>query len=470
MSPPTDEASTGPGAAPDASAGGRRAVVIGGGVAGLAAAYELLRGGWRVSLYEAGSQFGGQVRTFEIGGGRIEAFYHHLFRSDRDIVEVIGDLGLEDALEWVPSSVGLAAAGKIYPFSGPVDLLRFTRVSLWTRFRLGLAALWLRRQTDWRRYEGQRARDWILRAVGEQGYDAVWGPLLRAKFGAHADEVSMVWFWGKIYLRFASRGGGPLATESLGYLRGSFGRLVDALVDDARARGATLEVDAPVERIAVEDGRVLGVVRRGELELVDLVLATTPSSIFRALLPELAELAPDYDALLDRVRYQWATVLVLALDRPLSDIYWLTVTDDDCPFVAAVEQTNFRSPAEYGGRHVVYLSNYVDPGDPIVESDAEAVLDAYEPYLRRINPHFDRAWIRDLWLFTDRAGQPIVDYRYHESIPPHRTPIDGLWLANTTQIYPEDRGQNYSIRMGRRVARQAMEEVGAPPGGPPDGR
>ena len=428
-----------------------------------------MRAGWEVSLHEAGGQFGGQVRTFEIGGGRIEAFYHHLFRSDHDIVEVIDELGLGDELDWLPSSVGLAAGGRLYPFSGPLDLLRFTRVSLWTRIPArsrGAVAPQAARLAPLR--GAARAR-LIVRAVGRQGYDAVWGPLLRAKFGDHADEVSMVWFWGKIYLRFASRGGGPLATERLGYLRGSFGRLVDALVQDARARGATLRVNSPVERIAVTDGRVAGVVAGGELEPADLVLATTPSPIFRALLPELPELGADYDALLGRVRYQWATVLVLALDRPLSDIYWLTVTDEDCPFVAAVEQTNFRPPEEYGGRHVVYLSNYVDPGDPIVRSDAEAVLDAYEPYLRRINPGFDRSWIRDLWLFADRAGQPIVDYRYHESIPPHRTPVRGLWLANTTQIYPEDRGQNYSIRMGRRVAREALEEEARRSPAPPAG-
>ena len=441
----------------------KRAIVIGGGMTGLAAAYELVRQDYKVNLYEASDRFGGQVRTFEIGGGRIEAFYHHLFRSDHAIVELIEELGLSDNLDWVPSKVGLATGGRIYPFVGAVDLLRFDRVSLLTRLRLGLAALWLRRQKDWHRYEGQRARDWIVRAVGQQGYDAVWGPLLRAKFGAHADEISMVWFWGKIYLRFASRNRGPFAKESLGYISGSFGRLVDALVDDARARGATLALDAAIERIVVENGRVVGIARDGEIERADLVLATTPSSIFRKLLPELPTLAPEYDALLKRVRYQWATVLVLALDQPLSQTYWLTMTDEDCPFVAAVEQTNFRSASEYGGYHVIYLSNYVDPGDPIVEADADEVLDNYEPYLRRINPNFNRSWVHNSWLFKDRAGQPIVDYRYHKSIPPHRTPIEGLWLANTTQIYPEDRGQNYSIRMGRQVARMAIDPTTAAP-------
>src|SRR5690606_21599413 len=143
---------------------------------------------------------------------------------------------------------------------------------------------------------------------------------------------------------------------------------------------------------------------------------------------------------------------------PLSDIYWLTMTDDDCPFVVAVEQTNFTPAADYGGKHVVYFSNYVDPHDPVVDLDVEQVLERYEPWIRRINPDFDRSWILDQWLWKDRAGQPVVDVQYHERLVPHRTPVRGLYLANTTQIYPEDRGQNYSIRMGRRVARLAAAD------------
>ena len=154
-------------------------------------------------------------------------------------------------------------------------------------------------------------------------------------------------------------------------------------------------------------------------------------------------------------------MLAITLDRPLSSIYWLTMTDPDCPFVVAVEQTNFMPPSEYGGEHLLYLSNYVDPGDPTTEQTADEVFDRYEPYLKRINPAFDRSWVSEKWLFTDRAGQPVVHARYHETIPPHRTPISGLYLANTTQIYPEDRGQNYSIRMGQRVARLLEADLAA---------
>ena len=438
-------------------------IVIGGGVGGLAAAWELVRAGHRVRLYEAAPGWGGQVRTFEVGGGRIECFYHHLFRSDEVMVELIEELGLGADLEWVESTVGLQIGERRYPLVTPWDLLRLSAVSPLTRIRLGLAALWLRRFTDWHRYEGRSAADWIRSRVGREGYERVWGPLLRAKFGEHSEEISLAWFWGKVHLRFSSRDGGPFARERLGYLRGSFGRYVDALVEAIRARGGVLENGRAVRRVVVEHGRAIGVEVEHDggvrLEHADAVIATVPSGLFRQLVPELDTVdGGTYAGLLERVEYRWATVLILALDRPLSDVYWLTMADADCPFVAAVEQTNFRSPAEYGGLHVIYFSNYCDPGDPVVEADAAATLERYLPYIRRINPEFDDSWIEGLWLFRDRAGQPIVHTRYHETVPPHRTPIDGLYLANTTQIYPEDRGQNYSIRLGQRVARLAIAD------------
>ena len=440
-----------------------KVIVVGGGMAGLGAALELLCRGHEVSLFEASPEFGGQVRTFEVGGGRLEIFYHHLFQSDDEAIRVINEVGLGDELSWIDSNVGLHGGGKNYPFVGALDLLRFDRVSLISRMRLGLTALWLRRVHDYQRYERTRAAEWIRSKVGREGYERVWGPLLRAKFSEHAEDVSMVWFWGKIYLRFASRpkGGLPfigslLAKEQLGYLKGSFGRLVDGLVETCRARGGQLEAGAPVERVLIEDGRAVGVqLADGRGLRADAVLATTPSGLFQRIVPDLETMGAEgarYHEMLGAVQYQWATVLVLALDRQLSSTYWLTMTDDDAPFVVAVEQTNFIPAETYGGNHILYLSDYMSPGDPMVEMSADELLDLYEPWIKRINPDFDRSWVRERWLYRDRAGQPVVRVGYHQIIPPHRTPVPGLYLANTTQIYPEDRGQNYSLRMGRRVA------------------
>ena len=258
--------------------------------------------------------------------------------------------------------------------------------------------------------------------------------------------------------------GSLLDKEQLGYLKGSFGRLVDALVAACRAKGGTLTAGAPVDEVIVEDGVAVGVrLTDGREERADAVLATTPSGLFRKVVPSLesaGDAGVQYARMLDAVQYQWATVVVMTLDRPLSDIYWLTMTDDDAPFVVAVEQTNFLPPSTYGGKHIVYLSDYMSPDDPMAQMSVEELLDLYEPWLRRINPAFERSWIQDQWVYRDRAGQPVVRVGYHEIIPPHRSPIANLYLANTTQIYPEDRGQNYSLRMGRRVAQLIEGDLG----------
>jgi protoporphyrinogen oxidase len=158
------------------------------------------------------------------------------------------------------------------------------------------------------------------------------------------------------------------------------------------------------------------------------------------------------------VKYQWATCLILALDRPLTPYYWLSI-GDDLPFVACIEHTNFLPPERYGGNHIVYLSNYVSPGHPVLEMDADQALESYLSGIKALNPQFDPSWVRDKWLFKDPGGQPVITTHYSESIPEMRTGIDGLYLSNTTQVYPEDRGQNYSLILGEKVA-ALMDEDG----------
>ena len=152
-------------------------------------------------------------------------------------------------------------------------------------------------------------------------------------------------------------------------------------------------------------------------------------------------------------------LVILVLDRPLSHVYWLNVADRSVPFVGVIEQTNFLSPDTYDGKHVVYLSNYLSRDDPMYGMTHEALLKEYVPHLRKINPGFEEEWIVESYHHRVDAAQPIVGVNYSDRIPEHRTPIDGLYLANTTQVYPEDRGTNYSVRMGRRVARLMMDDM-----------
>jgi protoporphyrinogen oxidase len=427
--------------------------IIGGGVAGLMAAYRLLQKGYRIHLFEAGPQLGGLVRTFEIGGEPIECFYHHLFSTDTAAVRLIEEMGLGDRLTWRPSKVGIFYGDRIYPFVTPLDLLRFRPVSVIDRVRLGLMGLYLRRQRDGSRFEGVTARDWVRRFAGRRNLEVVWGPLLRGKFGDLDDQLVMTWLWNKIHLRFASRGAGVSQREVLGYLLGSFGAWIDALIDRIRDLGGTLEAGRPVQRIVSEGGRA-GIALDGERTLLfDAVVGTVANKIFRRLAPALPD---SYTERLEGVPYQDALCLVLTLSQPLSGTYWLNINDRSIPFLAVVEHTNFIEPERYGGQHVVYLSNYLDKESPLLHMSLEELLALYLPHIKRINPAFEESWISGRWLFHGPDAQPVFTVGASSRIPDHRTPVPGLYLANMSQIYPQDRGQNHSIVLGETIA-EAVE-------------
>ena len=184
------------------------------------------------------------------------------------------------------------------------------------------------------------------------------------------------------------------------------------------------------------------------------MLATVPNDVFAQLLePGLAaEVGEDYLARAASIEYFAALCLLLELDRGFSPFYWTNVADRALPFVGLIEHTNFVEPARYGGRRFLYVANYLPHGHELLELDAGALLDRYADGLRAVNPAFSRDWVRHAWRFAEPAAQPIVTVGYAARIPPLKTPAAGLVLANTTQVYPEDRGTNYAVRLGAEAA------------------
>ncbi|MEE9199738.1 MAG: FAD-dependent oxidoreductase, partial [Dehalococcoidia bacterium] len=285
--------------------------IIGAGAAGLAAAYDLAKKGHRPSVFEASPYVGGQAATFDVGGGRLEKGYHHLFKSDTYMTDLVHELGLGHKLAWIESKVGFYHQGKIYNFVTPKDLLMFTPISLVDRIRLGLATLYLQRTRNWRKFEGTTAKEWIIKWAGRRNYEVVWGPLLRGKFGDSADEVGMAWFWGKIYLRIGSRDRG-MRKEKLGYPMGSFGEVFEVLADRILERGGEVHLSTPVIRVRVEGGRAVGLESKsteGEVTTrdFDAIISTTPSYIFPKLVPELPQ---HYIEKLRQMKYHAAGLVV----------------------------------------------------------------------------------------------------------------------------------------------------------------
>jgi protoporphyrinogen oxidase len=431
-----------------------RVAVIGAGVCGLVAAHRIGAAGHEVDVYERWPGLGGQAATIDVGGGHLlERYYHHLFTTDRHIARLYEELGLE--LEWRPSSVAMFAHGRQWPFTSPGDLLRFGPLPPFDRVRMGAAVVALQRLANNQApFERVTARTWIEKWMGGAAWREVWGPMLRGKFGARADDIAMVWIWNKLRLRR----GEDSREEKLGYPPGSWEPMFAALRERIEARGGRVLIDRPA--IRVEPGFEVnygapGSFRAGHdprrferagAERYDRVLVTVPNDVFAQLtgLPE------------PPIEYFAALCLLLELDRRFSDFYWTNVADRELPFVGLIEHTNFVEPEHYDGRRFLYVANYLEHGHELLSLDADALLERYTPGLRKVNPAFDGAWVKNRWLHREPAAQPIVTVGYHERIPPLRTSVPGLFLANTTQVYPEDRGTNYAVRLGDEAAREVL--------------
>jgi protoporphyrinogen oxidase len=433
--------------------------IIGGGYAGLTAAYELQKHGYAVTVLEKYGTWGGQAATLPLLGTRIEYFYHHLFGSDSHVLGLMDELGIGDQLRWIESKVGWFSDGHIYDLVSPLDLIRFGPLSLVNRIKLGLMYLYLPRINDWQSLERITARDWILRYMGQEIYDQFWGPLLRGKFGDMADQVSMTWLWGKIKVRGSSRQGAS-AKELLAYPEGSFEIITQALVDHLQAKGAELHLNHEAIGLTTDPDnarKVTGVVTKKGTFPFDVVIATVPGYTLLDIAPPAMDEA--YASILRSVHYQAAVVLLLASKHSLSRIYWMNIADRTMPYVGVIEHTNYVPPSEYQGRHLIYVSNYLEQDDPRFRMKASELFDLYLPHLKRINPAFDADWIEQKIVLRAKAGQPVITCNYSQRIPDHRTPIEGLYLANTLQIYPEDRGTNYSVRLGQTISGIVDEDI-----------
>lgn len=433
-----------------------RVAVVGGGLTGLSAAYELSARGIQSVVLEAESRAGGLASSFEVAGGALDRFYHHWFRSDEAALALADELGLTDDITWSPTRTSLFYNSSPFRLSTPLDVLRFTPLSLLDRVRLGLLVLQARMVRDWRRLEPFTAREWIVRTSGQRVYEVVWEPLLQGKFGSYASEVGAVWFWKKIALRGGSRS--RAGREELGYLRGGFQRLADQAALRVEQAGGEVRLGMQVTSIRREDGRFVVQSSGGPVEC-DAVVLAVPLPIAADLTTTLID--GDTVERLRKVRHLANICLVLELNRSLSSTYWMNVSDPAFPFVGVIEHTNFQPTKEYGGRHIAYLSRYLSTDDPMWGMDDGAALDFTIPYLARMFPAFSRDWIVDAHVWRAKHAQPVVPTDYSNVRPPYRTSIPGLYMATMAHIYPEDRGTNYAIRDGRMVGGIVVEDLRA---------
>ena len=423
-----------------------KVAIVGAGIAGLSAAYDL--------LYEANEQTGGLATGFRDDNWEwpLEKFYHHIFATDKAIIGLVEEIGMQDKLFFPRPTTSVIYKDKIVPFDSPWRWITFPGFNLLDVARFGLVSAYLRFTKPWRKLEQVTADSWLRQWYGRKIHNLTWRPMLIGKFGPYYDQVNMAWMWARLHVR----------TPKLGYFEGGFQAFIDRLTAVNIQNGAHIKLNCPVKRIErkqeLEVSKIV-ITANEKKETFDACLVTTSPGLLAKMAPTLPD---DYLHELLELKSLGAVVLTLALKRPLLPdnlTYWLNIpahspdkSKNDIPFLALVEHTNYIDKSHYGGDHIVYCGDYVTPDHPYLHMSQEELAKQFISVLHQFNPDFKPDWVRQSWLFRERYAQPVPLLNHSRHIPNLRTPLPGLYFASMSQVYPWDRGTNYAVEIGRQAA------------------
>lgn len=439
--------------------------LIGGGITSLTAAYRLAQEGVDVTIFEASGQLGGLAAGCDLAGHNVERAYHFLYKTDKHILGLVEELGLSDKLTYYKSSVSTYYGDTLYPMETPVDLIRFTPISFIDRIRAGVTVLYLQKVKNWRALSGTTALEWLRKYAGRRVADVIWEPLLRGKFDRYYDKVTMSWLWGRILQRVDSRDKN-LGGEALGYFDGGFKALIDALEKPVREAGTDIRFNAPISKLEhdPETDEVVVTSDRGS-ERFDRVLATVPSNVLAKLIADYREKNPLFFKKIESIDYLDAAVLVFATPQKFTPYYWHNINTPNSPFVVFLGLTNLVGQDRFGGLNVYYIGDYIPAEHPYMSMPEADLKARWYGELQKMFPDFDPALVTDDVLSRMRNAQHIVDIGFEENkLVPHQTPCPGVLMCNFSQIYPMDRGTNYAVRDGNRMAKMLVDSIQGVPG------
>ncbi|PIS15199.1 hypothetical protein COT63_01250 [Candidatus Shapirobacteria bacterium CG09_land_8_20_14_0_10_38_17] len=404
-----------------------RIAIIGGGITGLTLAYRLSPRN-KVTVFEKEKVLGGLAISFKKENWQwpLENFYHHLFTNDKELLKLLKDLKINYFFSRPKTSI--YQKGQIYQFDSAISLLTYPHLNLYQKLRAGTAIAILKTLPNEKLLREKLAVHILPQLMGDKAYQVLWEPLLCGKFGQQMNQISAGWIWARIKKR----------SQKLGYIKNGYQYLIDRLTAEIKKNKGQIKVNYPIKNL-------------NQLKNFSKIIVTTSPPIFLKIAPALPQ---KYKNQLASIKMLAALNLILVTKKPLltDNTYWLNISDRNFPFVALVQHTNFINPHFYNGNHILYIGGYYPQNHPYLKMNKESLLKKFLPYLKKINHHFQQSAIINYQLSKSLYAQPIVTPHYQKTIPSYQTPIDNVYLVCMEQIYPWDRGINYTIKTVNKLA------------------
>jgi protoporphyrinogen oxidase len=425
-----------------------RICILGAGIAGLNAAFLLRKEGFDVDVYEQLDEVGGLASSFDFGGLKVERFYHFICGMDDPLFERAKDVGVFDKIVWKESQTGSFTAGQYYPFSNPLDLLQFSPVSLWGRWKFAWHILQCKKRTSYEDLESLTAKEWLLSSIGKQAYEMIWEPLLKIKFGHYHEEISASWIWHRIH-RVANSRKGLLSNEKFGFFEEGSSTILFAIKDKCLQLGVNLKLSCGIQEIQKKDNRFSILAQNEQTEMYDKVVSTLPLSLLERLL-KLEKEDESFRERLKNFSYIGIVCMILKMKRKISPSYWLNIHDKRIPFNGIIEYSNLK-PCPNPEEHIAYIPYYIDPSEERYSYTDEKLFEEYLKAIELISPGFQKSDIMDYRVFREPRAQAICGRNFGQKQLLEEEHLGGLYISDSTQLYPEDRSLSGMIRVSNTV-------------------
>jgi protoporphyrinogen oxidase len=387
----------------------------------------------------------------------MEKFYHHWFTTDSHLLKLTDEIGIRHKVMFPRPKTSYWHEGELLRTEMNPSIFSLP-VSPMAIFRMGLFGVFLKylvRNGEF--LEQYTADEWVKLYMGEEAYNFFFKPMLIGKFGAKYTDVNMAWLWARLFTR----------SVQLGTYEGGFQQFMEDLSDAVIGKGGNILYEAPIQELAIDDDANPTLHVDGNTIAFDRVISTTSPKIMLKVAPKLQGTSYG-DSVADLEHYS-AVVVVAALKHKLltDDTYWLSLpattpdkTKSQFPYVALVEHTNFLPPEHFNGDHLIYMGDYVPPNHEYMSMSDDEIIELFSASLPTFNDQYRPDWVRKTWVFRAPYAQPVPGVYHREKIPPLKTPLPGVYWASMSQVYPYDRGTNFAVEIGRRVARMAHEGGG----------
>lgn len=420
-----------------------KVAIVGAGVMGLTLAYELVKKGYDVAVFEKDDRVGGMSASFDFDGLIIERYYHFFCKPDIPIFELLKELGIDHLLKWKDTKMGFFYEGKLYKWGNPAALLLFPRLGLISKIRFGMQVFLSVQRDQWDKLDRITAARWARDWTGKKAYNALWDSLLRLKFHRFHDQISAAWVWRR--LRRVGRSRKNMFTETLAYLEGGVDKLLAALQKKITAGGGKIFLNANVSRINIDKNKAAGVVANEEMHLFDGVVTTVPLPYIPRLITGLPGEVTEKYARLDNIG---VVCVLLKLSSRLTENFWLNISDSTIELPGLIEFSNLNPLPN----KLVYFPFYLHRTDEKYSKSDQYFIDTVLGYCKRINKNFDEGWVLGQRVHRYEYAQPVCPPGFLDLLPPIKTGIEGLYIMDTSFYYPEDRSISESVNAAREIA------------------